>query len=123
MLVIDKHAAHERVIFEELKEITERDGRVASQALLLPITVIFTPDELACAEEYRDELSLVASALLAIHKENSGTAYERYLLDFCKKHASSACPIFSVSLPEIFAVISLRLDRHKLCAAGGDLNL
>ena len=59
MLVIDKHAAHERVIFEELKEITERDGRVASQALLLPITVILTPDELACAEEYRDELSLV----------------------------------------------------------------
>ena len=59
MLVIDKHAAHERVIFEELKEITERDGRVASQALLLPITVIAAPDELACAEEYREELSLV----------------------------------------------------------------
>jgi DNA mismatch repair protein MutL len=59
MLVIDKHAAHERVIFEDLKEITERDGRVASQALLLPITVIASPDELACAEEYRDELSLV----------------------------------------------------------------
>ncbi len=59
MLVIDKHAAHERVIFEELKEITERDGRVASQALLLPITVILSPDEIACAEEYREELSLV----------------------------------------------------------------
>ena len=59
MLVIDKHAAHERVIFEDLKEITERDGRVASQALLLPITVIASPDELACAEEYREELSLV----------------------------------------------------------------
>lgn len=59
MLVIDKHAAHERVIFEDLKEITERDGRVASQALLLPIAVIASPDELACAEEYREELSLV----------------------------------------------------------------
>ena len=59
MLVIDKHAAHERVIFEDLKEITERDGRVASQALLLPIMVIASPDELACAEEYREELSLV----------------------------------------------------------------
>ena len=59
MLVIDKHAAHERVIFEDLKEITERDGRVASQALLLPITVIASPDELACAEEYREELLLV----------------------------------------------------------------
>ena len=59
MLVIDKHAAHERVLFEELKEITERDGRVASQGLMLPITVIISPDELACAEEYREELSLV----------------------------------------------------------------
>ena len=59
MLVIDKHAAHERVIFEDLKEITERDGKVASQALLLPITVIAAPDELACADEYREELSLV----------------------------------------------------------------
>ncbi len=59
MLVIDKHAAHERVIFEDLKKITERDGRVASQSLLLPITVILTPDECACAGEYKDELSAV----------------------------------------------------------------
>ena len=59
MLVIDKHAAHERVIFEDLKKITERDGRVASQSLLLPITVLLSPDELACADEYREEISLV----------------------------------------------------------------
>lgn len=59
MLVIDKHAAHERVIFEDLKRITERDGRVASQSLLLPITVLLSPDELDCAEEYKAELDLV----------------------------------------------------------------
>lgn len=59
MLVIDKHAAHERVIFEDLKKITERDGRVASQSLLLPITVLLSPDEIACGEEFREELSLV----------------------------------------------------------------
>ena len=57
MLVIDKHAAHERVIFEDLKRITERDGSVASQALLLPITVLLSPDELACAGEFKDEIS------------------------------------------------------------------
>ena len=57
MLVIDKHAAHERVIFEDLKRITERDGRVASQALLLPITVLLSPDEIACAAEFEDEIS------------------------------------------------------------------
>ena len=57
MLVIDKHAAHERVIFEDLKRITERDGRVASQALILPITVLLSPDEIACAGEFKDEIS------------------------------------------------------------------
>jgi DNA mismatch repair protein MutL len=57
MLVIDKHAAHERVIFEDLKRITERDGRVASQALLLPITVLLSPDEIAVADEFKDEIS------------------------------------------------------------------
>ena len=59
MLVIDKHAAHERVIFEDLKKITERDGRVASQSLLLPITVLLSPDELACAEDFKNELQCV----------------------------------------------------------------
>ncbi len=56
LFVIDKHAAHERVIFEELKKNREADGRVASQALLLPITVLLTPDEASAAEEYADEL-------------------------------------------------------------------
>ena len=59
MLVIDKHAAHERVIFEDLKRVCESEGRVASQSLLLPITVILSPDELACAGEHKDELLLV----------------------------------------------------------------
>ena len=57
MLVIDKHAAHERIIFEDLKRITERDGKVASQALLLPITVILSPDEISAAEEAREEIT------------------------------------------------------------------
>ena len=59
LLVIDKHAAHERVLFEELKIQTEKDGRVASQSLLLPITVILSPDEISAADEYKDELESV----------------------------------------------------------------
>ena len=57
LLVIDKHAAHERVIFEDLKKRQECDGRVGSQALLLPITVILPSDELAVAEEHKSEIS------------------------------------------------------------------
>ncbi len=59
LLVIDKHAAHERVIFEELKATREADGRVASQNLLLPLTVRLSNDECAAAQEYRNELSSV----------------------------------------------------------------
>ena len=56
LLVIDKHAAHERIIFEDLKAMRDSDGRVASQSLLLPITVSLTPDECAAAEELFDEI-------------------------------------------------------------------
>lgn len=59
LLIIDKHAAHERVIFEDLKKSRERDGRVASQSLLLPLSVILTPDEISAALEFEDELSSV----------------------------------------------------------------
>ena len=59
LLVIDKHAAHERVIFEDLKRLREQDGRVASQSLLLPITAILTPDEIAAASEFSEELRSV----------------------------------------------------------------
>jgi len=59
LLVIDKHAAHERVIFEDLKKSREKDGRVASQSLLLPISVMLTPDEISAATEYVDEISSV----------------------------------------------------------------
>lgn len=63
LLVIDKHAAHERIIFEDLKRGRERDGRVASQSLLLPVTVILTADEYSAAEEYRSELESIGFEL------------------------------------------------------------
>ena len=59
LLVIDKHAAHERVLFEDMKKQSAKQGTVTSQSLLLPITVILTPDELSVAEEYKNELSHV----------------------------------------------------------------
>ncbi len=59
LLVIDKHAAHERIIFEDLKQGRERDGRVASQTLLLPVTVILASDECSAADEYRSELEAI----------------------------------------------------------------
>ena len=59
LLVIDKHAAHERIIFEELKGQVEAAGGVLSQTLLLPITVIPTADALAAVRDFTDDFKLV----------------------------------------------------------------
>ncbi len=59
LLVIDKHAAHERIIFEDLKATREKDGRVASQSLLLPLSLSLDPESLCAAEEYKADLESV----------------------------------------------------------------
>ena len=57
LLIIDKHAAHERVIFEELKQKRDKTKEVLSKPLLLPITVMLTGDELGAARDTVEELS------------------------------------------------------------------
>lgn len=56
MLIIDKHAAHERVIFEDLKRSRNADGKIASQMLMLPITVIPDHEALIAAMEMKPEI-------------------------------------------------------------------
>ena len=58
MLIIDKHAAHERIIFEQLKK-NMYSQEVPSQLLMLPIDVMLMSDEVATIEEYREELQAV----------------------------------------------------------------
>ncbi len=59
LLVIDKHAAHERVIFEDLKRAQQSDGRTASQMLLIPLEVHISADESAALDEYREDFRAV----------------------------------------------------------------
>lgn len=59
LLIIDKHAAHERILFEDLKRGRNADKLVASQALMLPITVILTPDELSHTAEFESDFKKV----------------------------------------------------------------
>ncbi len=55
LIIIDKHAAHERLIFEDLKALREKDGRIGSQSLLLPLSVRLDAQSLAAAEEYEQD--------------------------------------------------------------------
>lgn len=59
LLMIDKHAAHERILFEDLKASREKDGRVASQSLLLPLSLSLDAESLAAAEEYKSDFETV----------------------------------------------------------------
>lgn len=58
MLLVDKHAAHERVIFEQLKAGMKSKER-ASQLMMLPIDVMMTSDEISAISEYREEIEAV----------------------------------------------------------------
>ncbi len=59
LLIIDKHAAHERVIFEDLKRQHSNENTIAVQMLMLPVTVILNGEECAAAKEYADEIKSV----------------------------------------------------------------
>ncbi len=59
LLVVDKHAAHERIIFEELKASMRRQGESASQLLMLPLEVMMTSDEIETLAEYKSEIEAV----------------------------------------------------------------
>ena len=55
MLLIDKHAAHERIIFEELKAAM-RNASPTSQMLMLPLEIMMTSEEIQTIEQYRKEI-------------------------------------------------------------------
>ena len=55
LVVVDMHAAHERILYERLKQALDR-RQMASQPLLIPLVFQATPLEMAAAEEARDGL-------------------------------------------------------------------
>ncbi|PUE43143.1 DNA mismatch repair protein MutL [Limnohabitans sp. Bal53] len=72
LVVVDMHAAHERIVYERLKNqlnAQSSDGpRIASQPLLIPATFAATPTEVATAEacaEALEQLGLEISPLSA----------------------------------------------------------
>ena len=94
MLIIDKHAAHERIIFERFKEIM-RSGEQLSQMLMLPIDINLTREECGALSEYRSEI------------ESVGFTY-----DISENKVSVHSMPVGISIdavPEIFQIFSERL--------------
>ena len=59
MVIVDMHAAHERIVYERLKAQVDQGARIASQPLLIPATFAATPEEVATAEAHADTLALL----------------------------------------------------------------
>ena len=55
MLIIDQHAAHERLMYEKLKKDI-REKKVVSQGILVPVVVSLNPIEYASYKEYSERI-------------------------------------------------------------------
>ena len=65
LIVVDMHAAHERIVYERLKQQLEQ-AQLGSQPLLIPVSFAATPEEVLTAETYSQalhDLGLDVSAL------------------------------------------------------------
>jgi DNA mismatch repair protein MutL len=55
LVLVDMHAAHERITYENLKQARACDG-IRAQLLLVPVTLAVSEREAACAEEHAESL-------------------------------------------------------------------
>lgn len=101
LVVVDMHAAHERILYERLKEAWA-DRRMAAQPLLIPVVFAATPTEMATVEENGDLLKrlgfdlaavspthLAVRALPALLKEADAEAVARQVLKDVQSHGGS----------------------------------
>jgi len=64
LVLVDMHAAHERIVYERLKAAAH--VRVAVQPLLVPATFAASPLEVAAAEEHAEALDRLGFAIAAL---------------------------------------------------------
>ncbi|MDY7580072.1 DNA mismatch repair endonuclease MutL [Herbaspirillum sp. RTI4] len=65
LVVVDMHAAHERILYEELKSALDDDAMYV-QPLLIPVTFYADAVEVATAEEHQDTLSALGFDIAAM---------------------------------------------------------
>ncbi len=53
LVIVDMHAAHERIVYEKLK-VSYQQGDLATQPLLVPLTIEVSSQEAALAEQHSD---------------------------------------------------------------------
>lgn len=69
LIMVDMHAAHERIIYERLKVAMEEEG-IRSQPLLVPITISVMKNEVAMVEKLGEVLRKLGFVVEPISEEN-----------------------------------------------------
>ncbi len=116
LVLVDMHAAHERILYERLKEAMDAH-KVVGQSLLIPVVFGATPLEMATAEENRQTLEgmgieiaavspthLAVRALPALLKEGEAEGIVRELL--CDVDAFGASEAFTARRNELLASLA-----------------
>ncbi len=70
MLIIDKHAAHERILFEKMKQ-NMKTGDPAAQLLIIPLILRISPPEYAALCDFRTELEKIGFAFAEGEERNT----------------------------------------------------
>ena len=71
LLIVDQHALHERVLFEEIMRRLDA-GPLESQRLLVPIAVTLSDREMAAIEEHRAALALLGMEVEPLGPRDAG---------------------------------------------------
>jgi DNA mismatch repair protein MutL len=81
LVVVDMHAAHERIVYERLKRTTRADGALPAQPLLVPQAFAATATEIAAAQAEREtllalglEVDVLGPATLAVRSRPAALA-------------------------------------------------
>lgn len=69
LIVVDMHAAHERVVYERMKTAFSTGG-VKSQPLLVPLTIAVSEKEVTCAESHMETFTQLGFQLSAAGPES-----------------------------------------------------
>jgi DNA mismatch repair protein MutL len=80
LVVVDMHAAHERIVYERLK-LQADAAQIATQPLLVPATFAATPHEMATAQTHADtlltlglEITPLTASVLAVRSQPAALA-------------------------------------------------
>ena len=120
LIVVDMHAAHERIVYERLKaqaDLMQQETGLASQPLLIPVTFNATPLEIATAESHRAPLkqlgfevdvltanSLVIRSVPVLLEGGNITELARHLIADLAQHEAST--VLERSRNEILATMA-----------------